>query len=64
MITLNEQIRMASLKMDKKEFNDWLHKQIVELAEMIKSKGIENPYEVAKTFVLNKVAESINNIKQ
>lgn len=57
-ITLSEQIKAMALKLNKAEFSDWLHKQIVGLAEYMQTVGIPNSYDVANRYVLNKVHEA------
>ena len=57
-LTLSEQIKVMALKLNETEFSDWLHKQIVGLAEYMQTIGVPNPYEEAKGYVLNKVHEA------
>ena len=57
-LTLSEQIKVVAIKLDETEFNDWLHKQVVGLAEYMQSQGIPQPYETAKRYIFDKVNEA------
>ena len=57
-LTLSEQIKVVAIKLDETEFNDWLHEQVVGLAEYMQSQGIPQPYETAKRYIFDKVSEA------
>lgn len=57
-LTLSEQIKVVALKLNKSEFNDWLHDQVVGLAEYMQAQGISHPYETAKRYIFDKVIEA------
>ena len=57
-LSLTEQIKVVALKLNKTEFNDWLHNQVVGLAEYMQAQGIPQPYETAKRYIFDKVNEA------
>lgn len=57
-LTLSEQIKVVALKLIETEFNDWLHNQVVGLAEHMQTQGIPRPYETAKRYIFDKVNEA------
>ena len=57
-LTLTEQIKVVALKLNKTELNDWLHNQVVGLAEYMQSQGMPQPYETAKRYIFDKVNEA------
>lgn len=59
-MTFQENIKLIALSTSEEEFTQWLHNQVIELAEYMKSLGIDNPYEKAKAYVFKTVQEAIN----
>ena len=57
-LTLSEQIKVVALQLNEKEFNDWLHDQVVGLAEYMQTQGIPQPYDTAKRYIFDKVNEA------
>lgn len=63
-MTFEENIKLIALSTSEEEFNKWLHNQVIELAEYMKSLGIDDPYEKAKVYVFKKIQEAINKEKK
>lgn len=59
-LTLSEKLAVAAAKFNEKEFAEWLHGQVVGLAEYMQEIGVEQPYETAKKYVFDKLAEATN----
>ena len=57
-LALSEQIKVVALQLNESEFNDWLHGQVVGLAEYMQTQGIPQPYETAKRYIFGKVNEA------
>lgn len=57
-LTLTDQIKVVALKLNETEFNEWLHNQVIGLAEYMQSQGIPQPYKTAKRYIFDKVNEA------
>ena len=58
-MTLQEKIISIALSTTEEEFSQWVHKEIVALANFMQSLGINDPYEKAKTHVFKILKEVI-----
>ena len=57
-LSLTDQIKVVAIKLNEAEFSEWLHDQVIGLAEHMQSQGIPHPYETAKRYIFDKVNEA------
>lgn len=59
-MTFQDNIKAIALATSAEEFTQWLHGQVVEVAEYMETLGIEDPYEKAKSYVFKTMQEATN----
>ena len=59
-MTFQDKIKAIALATNAEEFTQWLHSQVVDVAEYIETLGIEDPYEKAKSYVFKTMQEATN----